>query len=423
VKVLVLSFSVMDCLRGKTSGSFDFEKYWRRSLSMAVGARLLADAASDSRREEAFVGGLLADIGMMAACRCAAEEYESVTAVYAKGNMPIQEVEQDTLGVTHAAIGSRLLAHWRLPELLCEAVAAHHGEGFERLKGRTRTLAAVLWSAASIADLFCGDADFQTLDDIKQRCAELTGIKPADLEVVLEALDSHVQETASLFSVNIGQTTSYEDLQAQAMAQLAALSMDAELGRVEAARREETTRAAFERLHDQAEVLRQQANTDPLTNIGNRQAFAARFTSAIQYARQTNGGMGLILMDLDHFKRVNDTHGHQAGDEVLRLVGACLGKISEGAVMAARYGGEEFAIIMTDASAAVVREMAESIRRNIERRSLEYNGETIHFTASFGAVHVSFAHERADASEIIERADECLYEAKEKGRNRIEFAF
>jgi diguanylate cyclase (GGDEF)-like protein len=78
---------------------------------------------------------------------------------------------------------------------------------------------------------------------------------------------------------------------------------------------------------------------------------------------------------------------------------------------------------MTDASAAVVRDMAENIRRNIERRRIEYNGETIHFTASFGAVHVSFAHERADAGKIMERADECLYEAKEKGRNRVEFAF
>ena len=423
VKVMVLSFSVMDCFKGKVGGDFDFEKYWRRSLSMAVGARLLADVASDSRRDEAFVGGLLADIGMMAAVRCAPQEYALVSQAYAQRTLPIQQIEQEHLGITHATISGRLLTHWGLPEMLCRAVAAHHGQNFDALEGRTRMLGGVLWSAAMIADLFCGDADSQDLDTIKKRCVELTGISPADLEGVLQTLDSHVNETALSFSLDIGRTVSYEDLRGQAMAQLAALSVDAELGRMEASRREESTRAALEQLSDQADALRQQANTDALTGIANRQAFTTRLSGAIQYAHQTKGNLGLIMMDLDRFKKVNDAHGHQAGDQALRLVGACLGKTSEGPIITARYGGEEFAIIVADASASAVRDLAESIRRSIERRSFEYNGQTIRVTASLGAVHVSFAHEQVCAREIIERADECLYQAKQNGRNRVEFAF
>jgi len=421
--VMVLSFSLVKCFTGKKKGVFDFEKYWRRSLSMAVGAKLLAEAASDTRRDEAFVGGLLADLGMIAAFRCAPEEYEPVLSAYQGSEIPIQEVEQTVLGVTHARLSARLLAHWSLPELLCDAVAAHHGENVEALGQRTRMLASILWAAAVIADLFCGDVNSTTLDRVKKQCVELTGIAPAKLETVLEALDSHVTETASLFSLDIGQTTSYEEIRTQAMTQLAAMSMDAELGRVQATRREQNARQELEQLSDRARELRQQANTDPLTRIGNRQAFATGMKEAIQRAQQSNGCLGLIFLDLDHFKRLNDTYGHQAGDEVLRAVGRCLSKISEGPNLAARYGGEEFAVIVADASARAVRQLAEDIRKSIERARIEYKDRTIRVTASLGAAHVSFAHERADAKQIIERADECLYSAKHAGRNCVEITF
>ena len=126
---------------------------------------------------------------------------------------------------------------------------------------------------------------------------------------------------------------------------------------------------------------------------------------------------------MDHFKRLNDAHGHQAGDEVLRAVGRCLSKVSEGPNLAARYGGEEFAVIVADASARAVRQLAEDIRKSIERARIEYKGKTMRVTVSLGAAHVSFAHERADAKQIIERADECLYSAKYAGRNRVEITF
>ena len=273
VKVLALSFSLVEYFTHKTEGVFDFEKYWRRSLSMAVGAKLLAEAASDARRDEAFVGGLLADLGMIAAFRCAPEEYAPVLSAYEESKVPIQKVEQTLLGMTHARLSSRLLAHWSLPEVLCDAVAAHHGGNLDALGERTRTLASVLWAAAVIADLFCGDLASATLDQVKKQCVELTGITPAKLETVLEALDSHVTEIASLFLLDIGQPTSYEEIRSQAMTQLAAMSVDAELGRVEAARWEQNARQELEQLSDRAQELREQANTDPLTRIGNRQAF------------------------------------------------------------------------------------------------------------------------------------------------------
>ena len=426
LKVLVLSFSLVETFNGKPKGVLDLAKYWRRSLTMAVGAKLLAQVASESRRDEAFVGGLLADLGMMAAYRCAPEEYEPVLRAYAGQSQPIQEVELAHSGVTHATVTARLLAHWRLPELLCEAVAAHHGEGFDSLSGRTRMLAAVLWSSAMIADLFCGDLDSGQLNEVKERCVELTGVSANDLEGVLEALDSNVTEMAGLMSLDIGETTSYEALRAQAMSQLAAITVDAELDRAQAARQTEQTRQQLAEVSDQADALSRQAhtlskqaNTDALTRVANRHAFEVHLKQALERAGASAEGLGLIMLDLDHFKKLNDTYGHQAGDEALRLVGRCLGRLSKRPTFAARYGGEEFVVVVSDAQPGKIQQLAEGIRSVIERLSFEYDGHQIQFTASLGTTHVSFALERVGAAELIARADQALYQAKRNGRNRV----
>jgi len=423
VKVLALSFSMVDSFQGKDEGLFDLERYWRRSLTMAVGAKLLAEAATDSRRDEAFVGGLLADIGVLAAHRCAPQEYEQVLRTYAEGAVSLQDAEQALLGTTHAQLTGRLLAHWSLPEMLCDAIAAHHGQGLEKLSGRTRQLASVLCSAAMIADLFCGDADSTELEPTKARCRELTGVSNTALETLLSELETKVTETAALFCLRVGQTISYDQLRMQAMAQLASLSMDAEIGRVEAAHRAEQTRQALQELSDQAQELRQRASTDPLTGLANRQVFDDALDLALRQACEGEGQAGLILLDLDHFKRVNDEHGHPAGDEVLRAVGRCLGEHVQSPALAARYGGEEFAVIVPGEGAAQLSRLAENLRRHIAAQRVRHNSREIAFTASLGAAHADFKRERADASELIVRADECLYRAKRGGRNRVEVTF
>ncbi|MCH7814193.1 MAG: diguanylate cyclase, partial [Planctomycetes bacterium] len=423
VKVMALGFSLVECFSGRKQGDFDFEKYWRRSLSMAVGAKLLAEAARDARRDEAFVSGLLADLGLMAGYLCAPQEYAPVLEAYARGEGTLQELEASMLGTTHACLTAKLLSQWSLPELVCDVVAAHHGENIESLDERSRILASILWAAAQIADLICGDLDASALHDVVQRCGELTGIAPARVEAILADLDEKVTETAALFSLDIGATTSYDDIRLQAMSRLAGMSLDAELGRAKATRRAESARHELEELSGETAELRQQANTDPLTGIGNRQAFDQSLQDGLQEARQTDGMLGLILIDLDRFKRINDTFGHMGGDDVLQAVADALRRACKGSSFAARYGGEEFAVVAPEASARYVRQLAERIRRVVERLSVEYDGQEIRLTASLGVTHVNFANERIGARKLIERADACLYQAKRNGRNRVELTF
>lgn len=136
VKVMVLSFSLVDSLARNQSEAFDYESYWRRSLTTAVAARLLARTVAPSQAEEAFVSGLLTDLGMLAACRCASDDYRPVLAAVSTGERPLERVEQELLGMTHAEMGEALLRGWGLPDELCTAVGSHH-EGGSGSPGRS----------------------------------------------------------------------------------------------------------------------------------------------------------------------------------------------------------------------------------------------------------------------------------------------
>ncbi len=422
-KIMSLGFSLVDAMKDKSNSGFDYARYWRRSLSAAVAARQLAVVASDVRRDEAFVGGLLCDIGMVAAERHPDGIYRPVVEAHEEHGGRIQDLEQAIVGVTHAQISAMMLDKWSMPEVLCHAVAAHHGDGFETLDPRSRSLAAVLWAASEIAELFTGDTGSDEFAGVWGNVTALVGIQNDALDGVFEAINDNVRETAELFSVDAGEEVSYEDMRQGAMIQLAQLSMSAEHDRAMAESREHEARSKLQTLSQLNESLQAKANTDKLTGIANRQAFDEQLAQTLEKAESSRSDVGLIIIDLDHFKRLNDTYGHLVGDEMLKAVGKTLKKVSEGPRFAARYGGEEFAFIVTETNARELREFAEDIRKNIARIRFTHGGRELTVTASLGAAHVSFAEEVVTGEELIQRADECLYDAKSDGRNRVEITF
>jgi diguanylate cyclase (GGDEF)-like protein len=145
-----------------------------------------------------------------------------------------------------------------------------------------------------------------------------------------------------------------------------------------------------------------------------------KLTCEIENARRLSTPLAIALIDVDHFKRINDTHGHLAGDEVLHALGQQLpGKLRDRDSLG-RFGGEELLLIMPDASPQQPFLPVERLRRAIAEISLSHNGSTIRFTASFGVAWL-LPQERLSA-ELLERADAALYAAKYGGRNRVEYA-
>jgi len=413
VRVLALSFSLAESAKGDKGDVFDFEAYWRKSLSHAVAARLIGQAVSPRLAEEAFVAGLLADLGSVAAWRIAPELYDEVLVEWSRHERSLQEIETEKFGDHHAALSGKLLAQWGLPGTLCEAVRSHHGGAGADYS----TLDRIVRSAADIADLFCHEIAAGELEAVKTGARALTGIQEDELEEILERLDEHVQEAASMLAVQVGETTDYSRIQLEAAQQLAQLSMMADVDLRASSRREEEARMEAERLQTEKIAILEVASTDGLTKLANRAAFDKRLGEEIESARTDRRPLGLIMLDVDHFKNFNDTYGHRAGDEVLRNVGVIMQDVVRGLGFAARYGGEEFVVIAPGRDEEELRTIAEDLRLGIESHCIEFENKSMNVTVSLGGV---CREGELVPEEIVEAADRNLYKAKQSGRNRVE---
>jgi len=161
------------------------------------------------------------------------------------------------------------------------------------------------------------------------------------------------------------------------------------------------------------------ANKDPLTGVGNRGAMNTSLHREIELAQRHNRSLGLIMMDVDHFKVINDTYGHSAGDKILQSLVRCAEKSVRITDMIYRYGGEEFVIALPETDAAGVLRLAKRIRRRVEKLETTIGDHTVSMTISIGMTTLS---ENDDEKSFFGRADEALYRAKREGRNCIRIA-
>lgn len=172
-------------------------------------------------------------------------------------------------------------------------------------------------------------------------------------------------------------------------------------------------------LKDDLETARTETQTDELTGLANRRAFNGALRHAAMMAMEHNGTLCLAICDIDHFKAVNDTWGHQTGDHVLRLIATCLNNGLQDPALAARYGGEEFAIVMPGRPLSEAAALCDALRSTVATRRMvrRTTGESI------GPITISFGIAQYDIGEplntLIERADTCLYAAKRCGRNMV----
>jgi diguanylate cyclase len=170
---------------------------------------------------------------------------------------------------------------------------------------------------------------------------------------------------------------------------------------------------------DHLEVQRQKALIDPLTDLPNRAAWSERLDHEVNLWHQRGNSLSLAMLDLDHFKRINDGYGHLAGDKVLKIIATVLRKRLRPGDFIARFGGEEFVLLMPDSSLANALAAGEALRTAIEVCPFHFKGEPVTITVSMGVAQFQ-PGERSDLA--LKRADEALYRAKAAGRNRVQAA-
>ena len=161
------------------------------------------------------------------------------------------------------------------------------------------------------------------------------------------------------------------------------------------------------------------ARTDPLSGMNNRRAFFDKSEPVLLAAKREKKPFSLLMLDIDHFKKVNDNYGHAAGDQIIKNIAQTIEQVKREMDIAARFGGEEFLILSpsTDISGGV--SLANRIRAEVENSVHQFAAESINITVSIGVFSVAVHSGRYSLKDYIKHTDDALYQAKEKGRNRV----
>ena len=168
---------------------------------------------------------------------------------------------------------------------------------------------------------------------------------------------------------------------------------------------------------EQLAKLEVDVGTDFLTGLPNRRTMEDRLRENVDRSNRYGSKFSLVIVDIDHFKKVNDEHGHMAGDRTLKAIAGLLSEHMRGSDVLARYGGEEFVMILPETADEQAERMAERIRAHVENATFKYNGQTIRVTVSAGVGEVLKPKDTAD--HLFERVDAALYKAKQTGRNKV----
>ncbi len=416
LRLMALSFSLTETIPrdGEDDDPFNYVAYWRYSMTTAVAGRALARLLRNPKADEAFMCGLLGRFGQIVMAQAIPEEYRAaVMKVHSR--LPTAEVERDVMGYDFHDVGGALLKSWSVPGVISDTVRHYGTPGVvDGLDADTQTLIKIMTVAEHMAGVIC-DHDAQKGAALKQAHAaaeEMFGIVEADLDSCIIDMEEAVSETASLLSTQV-EAREYREIINKARQQMMHISLDNAIDL-------EASQSRTRELEDKYKELEEIAATDGLTGIANRAHFDHILHEVVneRLVAQSGQSLGLLILDIDHFKIFNDTHGHQLGDEVLVSVGEALRQNVRGTDLAARYGGEEFIVILPNTTMLELRAVAERLRKAIENVAISHGGETLHVTASFGGACLQQVQGTDDGPALVALADACLYRAKDTGRNR-----
>ena len=412
IQTLALSFSLVKNLQQRDRQPMTW--FWRRSLLSAVAARELAVAVGCPQSEEAFLGALLQDIGVLALRQLREPRYESVSAQAGADHARLVAEENGLFGTDHAEIGGWLCERWKLPPVLCIAISGSHS--LQSLPKSTHPdiakIARIVAVSGLVADIWMRDHTATATAQAREASERLLGLPGAALDPILLRVAENSNEVAALFEVAIDSQEEMTAILERAKEALLLLA-------IEATRKVSDAQETIGQLESKAKTLEQEAQRDGLTGLYNRAFFDRAIDEYVILARTQGVAVSLVIADIDHFKFVNDTHGHQAGDKILAGVAHLLASQLRARDIAARYGGEEFVLILADAGPAAAAAVAERMRRSVEEARHDIgDGTPIRATISLGVATLP-PRSAVTKEMLIASADAAMYVAKRGGRNRV----
>jgi diguanylate cyclase (GGDEF)-like protein len=420
VKTLALGFSLADGIsRGKQA--VGLKPFWRRSLYFAVAARTFAERKVPILREEAFVAGLLADIGTLAMAEAFGPEYASLAIGSAQGHIDVVSAERKAFGCDHQEVGRVMAESWHLPELLTVPIGFHHyPEGRGDVDPMVADLTGVIFVANLCAETFCGQPSKDVVDRFEAAATQYIGVDQAACRELLNHLHSDTDEVGKLLEIDIPEAMSYAEIVREANEELTRLTLESQQ---EAQKMEQDHRKVVSRLQELEEAnrqLAQNANCDPLTGVYNRRFLEGFLDREIARAQRFRRPLSVLFIDVDRFKQINDQYGHQVGDSALQQIAQLLKAATREVDCLCRYGGEEFVLTLLETDLLGAKQVAEKVRRLIAAWKFRCDtlDKELHITVSIGVSTMS-PRRATDKDVLIQMADESVYAAKSEGRNCV----
>jgi diguanylate cyclase (GGDEF)-like protein len=403
VKTLVLGFSLVSNLSKNKSKGFKHIAYWKRSIFAATAARTIANKINLVQQEEAFLAALLMDIGMLVLDQVVGDQYGEIHAK-SKSHDDLARLEQETLGMTHAQVGGMIAEQWKLPPLLTVPVSHHHdSESVTDLS--LRKLADLVYISGRCADVFVDEEAAPAIADVRNACFSRYKLNGPDTDALLAEIGTRTKEVASLFEINIGSATEYDAILKKANEALVEITLQSQI--------------QASALQEQNAELKQQALTDALTGLANRARFDQFMAEAFAIAQSKKQPLAILMLDVDKFKKINDSHGHPGGDQVLRVLGRLMKAVARPQDLAARYGGEELVLVLPATARATAATIAETIRRAICAKPVQHDKKGIPVSASIGVSVYEAGCPFKTGAQLLKAADLALYNAKNSGRNCV----
>lgn len=401
VKTLALGFSLVSNIKKEADGGFDHMAFWRRSVYSAAAARYFAGHAGLLQQEEALLGGLLQDLGVLALHETLGVEYAQIVTEAGPRHADLAPAERRRLQTDHAEVGAALAESWNLPPLLVEPIRRHIDADAAAEDVRPLVRCVALGSLA--AELFMTDQPGEALSRYQRQGEAWLGLSNDKAQEALKAIHKSTIEMKRLFDLPTGDLGNPDEILARANEAMVQISLQAH---VEASKLERENKA-----------LARKATTDSLTGAANR----GRFNEVLRqsFDEAIDSPLSLLFLDTDHFKKFNDTYGHLVGDQVLIELAALLKRETPEHALVARYGGEEFAVILPQTARVDAALLAERLRSMIQQLEVESGeGEKLRITASIGvASQERGCFERPE--QLVKAADQAVYAAKAGGRNCV----
>lgn len=424
VRSLVLSFSFLRMEKSRRVGGFDYQQFWEQSLATAVAAKMIAGQIKlgvDS--EEVFTAGLLQNIGILIMAQAYPRIYDEILAEADKDpNGPtLTELEEARIGANHTFIGNSATKHWHFPLTLSEPILFHHSpEGFTDKNPEIAKLIRVSYLAGLVTSILYSNRPLSFADQFRRHAQRMLGLTGDNVDRILENVNQEVAKAAEYFGLKIGGTKSIPEILQKANIELSLLNMSYEQMNRELVEAKLVLKKLNAELLVKNRYLEGIANLDGLTKVFNHRYFQESLDRELNRAIRFGHPLSLLMIDLDLFKTVNDSFGHQFGDFVLReTCQVWLGQLRDYDVLA-RYGGEEFAVLLPETSGEEAAVVAEKLRAAIAEHEYREGKTRYTVTASYGLATLNSEVAEISKDELIKRADSALYEAKKKGRNRVE---